>query len=190
MVEEVYAKADYVLDLHGGDLMEDIVPHAGFAKIGDSKIDEISEMLARSYGTKYIFERLELGAFEKYIKVPRILCEAGGEGRLDETSTQIHVDGIINVMKALNMLEGEPEIPEGQLIYRGRYEVYASTQGIFFPLVKMADAIKKGDILGEIRDLDGSVLERIVAPRDGVVLLMMTNPIKHPNDLVFKVWCV
>jgi len=54
--------------------------------------------------------------------------------------------------------------------------------------VKMGDAVKRGDLLGEIRDLEGKILEQIVAPKDSVVLLMMTNPVKHPDDLVLKMW--
>ena len=187
--EQVYSQADYIVDLHGGDVMEDVVPHAGFTRIGDKKIDEASEMLARAYGTKYVFERLEKGAFEKSgLRIPRTLAEAGREGRLEPELTAVHLKGISNIMKALNMSTGSPEIPSDQVVMHGRYEIFVHTAGLFCPSVGMADPIKRGDLLGEIRDLQGRTLEHIVAPQDGVVLLMMTNPVKHPDDLVFKCW--
>ncbi len=187
--EKVFSQADYVIDLHGGDVMEDVVPHAGFTRIGDTQVDEASEMLARSYGTKYVFERLEKGAFEKSgLRIPRTLAEAGREGRLEPELTAVHLKGISNIMKALKMIDGMPEIPSDQVVMHGRYEIFVRSAGLFYPTVQMAEHIRKGDVLGEIRDLEGRTLEQVIAPKDGVVLLMMTNPVKHPDDLVFKIW--
>jgi predicted deacylase len=187
--EKVFSQADYIVDLHGGDVMEDVVPHAGFTRIGDKEVDEASEMLARSYGTKYVFERLEKGAFEKSgLRIPRTLAEAGREGRLEPELTAVHLNGISNIMKALRMIDGTPEIPSDQVVMHGRYEIFVRSAGLFHPSVQMADHIRKGEVLGEIRDLDGRTLEQIIAPKDGVVLLMMTNPVKHADDLVFKIW--
>lgn len=187
--EKVFSQADYVVDLHGGDVMEDVVPHAGFTRIGDQGIDEASEMLARSYGTQYVFERLERGAFEKSgMRIPRTLAEAGREGRLEPELTAVHLKGISNIMKALKMIGGTPEIPRDQVVMHGRYEVFVRSAGLFYPSVRMADPIRQGDVLGEIRDLEGRTLEQIIAPKDGVVLLAMTNPVKHPDDLAFKIW--
>lgn len=189
LMDRVFSQADYVIDLHGGDVMEDVVPHAGFTKIGDQGIDEKSEMLARAYGTKYVFERLEKGAFERSgIRKPRTLAESGREGRLEPELTAIHLKGISNIMKALKMIDGTPDVPAEQTVLRGRYEVFVNSAGLFHPLVKLGDAVKQGDVLGEIRDLEGKIVEQIIAPKDSVVLLMMTNPVKHPEDLVFKMW--
>lgn len=187
--EQVFSQADYIVDLHGGDVMEDVVPHAGFTRIGDKEIDEASEMLARTYGTQYVFERLEKGAFEKSgLRIPRTLAEAGREGRLEPELTAVHLKGISNIMKALKMIDGTPDIPSAQVVMHGRYEIFVRSAGLFYPSVRMADHIRKGDVLGEIRDLEGRTLEQIIAPKDGVVLLVMTNPVKHPDDLVFKIW--
>jgi len=189
LVESVFAKADYIVDLHGGDVLEDIVPHAGYTKIGNRKVDAASEMLARTYGTKYVFERLVKGAFERSgIAVPRTLAEAGREGKLEDEYSAIHIKGLTNIMKSLNMIDGEPEVPSDQVVVHGRYEIFAGKAGIFYPATELGAQIKKGDVLGEIRDLEGKIVEEIIAPRDGVVMLMMTNPVKHPDDLIFKCW--
>jgi len=189
LVERFFAAAACVLDLHGGDLMEAILPHAGYTKIGDREIDEASEMLARNYGTKHVLERLEPGAFEKSgLRVPRVLAEAGGEGKLEEQYTAVHLKGITNIMKTLGMLDGKPSVPSSIVIMRGRYEIFANQSGLFYPMVNVGDEIRKGDKLAEIRDIEGHVVEEIIAPRDGGVLLIMTNPVKHRNDLLFKCW--
>jgi hypothetical protein len=189
LAKEFFSQIDYLVDLHGGDVMEDVVAHGGFTRIGDPAVDEASELMARAYGTRFVFERLELGAFEKAgFKLPRVLAEAGREGRLEPEMTAIHVRGITNIMRALKMIEGTPKIAPDQEILRGRFEVFVRTAGLFYPLVQLEERFKKGDVLGEIRDLDGSTLEQIIAPKDGVMLLIMTNPVKHPDDLAFKCW--
>jgi len=187
--EQVFSQADYLIDLHGGDVMEDVVSHAGFTKTGDKGVDASSEMLARAYGTTYVFERLEKSAFEKSgLRIPRTLAEAGREGRLEPELTAVHVKGISNIMKTLKMIDGTPDLCSDQVVMHGRYEIFIHTAGLFYPFVRLADPIRKGDVLGEIRDLQGQTVEQIIAPQDGIVLLMMTNPVKHPDDLVFKVW--
>jgi predicted deacylase len=191
LAKEFYSQIDYLVDLHGGDVMEDVVPHGGFTRVGDPTVDEASEMMARAYGTRCVFERLEKGAFEKAgFKLPRVLAEAGREGRLEPEMTAIHLQGVTNIMQALKMIEGTPKIASGQVVLRGRFEVFVSTAGLFYPLVPLEGRFRRGDLLGEVRDLDGTVLERILAPRDGVMLLIMTNPVKHPDDLAFKCWIV
>jgi len=189
LVDEVFSHADYILDLHGGDVMEDIVPHAGYTKIGDKKVDEGSEMLAKVFGTEYVFERLVPGAFEKSgLRIPRTLAEAGREGKLEEQYTAMHTKGITNVMKALGMIPGDPNLPPRQIIMHGRYEVFANESGLFYPQVQLGDHVREGDTLAEIRGIDGAILEEIGAPKDGMVMLTMTNPVKHRNDLLFKCW--
>jgi predicted deacylase len=116
------------------------------------------------------------------------LAEAGREGRLEPELTAVHLKGIANIMKALKMIEGTPEIPPHQVIMHGRYEIFAHAAGLFYPLVQMGDPVKQGAILGEVRDLEGKTVEQLIAPKDSVVLLLMTNPVKHPDDLVFKMW--
>jgi len=189
MVNEVFSKADYVVDLHGGDLLEDIAPHAGYTRIGEKDVDDASEMLAMSYGTEYVFERLVPGAFEKSgMRIPRIMVEAGREGRLEEEYTIIHIKGIMNVLKALDMIEGEPDLPASQVVLHGRYEIFAKRAGMFYPKVQVGESISRGDLLGEIRDFEGETIEKLTAPKAGVVQLIMTNPVKHRDDLLFKCW--
>jgi predicted deacylase len=189
LVKRFFSQIEYLVDLHGGDVMEDVVAHGGFTRIGDPAVDQASELMARAYGTRFVFERLEPGAFEKAgLKLPRVLAEAGREGRLEPEMTAIHVRGIANIMQALKMIEGTPTVSPDQVVLRGRFEVFVKTAGLFYPLVQLEERFKQGDVLGEIRDLDGTTLEQIIAPQDGVMLLIMTNPVKHPEDLAFKCW--
>jgi biotin carboxyl carrier protein len=57
---------------------------------------------------------------------------------------------------------------------------------LFYPKIKVGDHVKEGQIIGEIKDLKGDVLETLAAPNNGLVNLIMCNPVKLPGDLLFK----
>jgi predicted deacylase len=177
----------YLIDLHGGDLMEDVVAHTAFERTGDKKVDEESEMLAKVYGTEFIFERMGVDA-RPSIGKPRIIAEAGWEGKLEKEFTTVHLNGITNVMKKLNMIDGQPVLPSKQTVVHGRYEIFTDRAGIFYSKAKVGEFVTKGKVLGEIRNLRGEVEEQVIAPHDSVIQLIMTNPVKLPNDMIFKCW--
>lgn len=149
LTEEIYRHADYLVDLHGGDLMEAILPHAGFTRTGNAEVDRAAEHLARSYGTAVVFERLELGALEHSgLTVPRVIAEAGGEGQLLQESVDVHVRGVMNILKSTKMLRGAPEVPPQQALLHGRYEVYVQCSGLFTSEVQVGDLVAPGQRLG------------------------------------------
>ena len=88
-------------------------------------------------------------------------------------------DGFINVMRHLKMIPGE-EIKIQKIQYFGRrraerdgFEVkhIHSTKGGFFkPLVDVKDEVKKGQVVAEIRNFFGEVVEELKALDDGTVI--------------------
>lgn len=190
LLNSVYAKADFLVDIHGGDLLEEYYPNSEFVKTGNRNIDRQSELLARTFGTEVIREHTlpvddpKIGKFALHI--PQVAVEIGCCGRLDEASVSIAVRGISNIMKHLDMIEGEPVLPKKQTLWHSGAYVYVEKAGLFYPKVQVGDKINQGQILGVIKNLQGQLIEELVAPHDGMVTLMMHNPVKLPGDLVFK----
>jgi len=185
--DEIISESDFIVDLHGGDVIEDIAPHAGFSRTGNEKMDEEAQNLAKLFGAEYIFERLGKDATKKF-DIPRIIAEAGREGKLEKRYTEIHMKGLLNILKGLEMIEGEPDLPSEQKVMHGRYEIFAEKDGLFTSNVEVGDPIKKDEVLGRIRNLKGEVIEEITAKKDGFVQLITTNPVKQSNDLIYKCW--
>ena len=50
----------------------------------------------------------------------------------------------------------------------------------------MEDLVTNGDMLGEIRNLKGEILEEIVVPTDGVVH-MITSPAIWEGDVFYEI---
>ncbi|MGA2784013.1 MAG: succinylglutamate desuccinylase/aspartoacylase family protein [Candidatus Bathyarchaeia archaeon] len=182
-----WPKVEHLVELHGGDLMEDVVAHSAFEITGDAKVDKGSQQLAKAYGTEFIFERKGRDV-RPSIGRPRIIAEAGREGKLEEEFTNLHLTGLTNIMKKLNMLDGKLKLAKKQTIVHGRYELFAHKAGLFYSKVKPGETVRKGELIAVIKNLEGQLVEEIKATNDGVVQLVMTNPVKLPNDMLYKIW--
>jgi predicted deacylase len=55
--------------------------------------------------------------------------------------------------------------------------------------VRTGDHVKAGDVLGEVRDLFGEVLQTVGAPEDGVVLFLTTSAAVTENGLLMGLGC-
>lgn len=90
-----------------------------------------------------------------------IVMELSGQFQMDERQVQIGLKSMVNIAKALGMIEGEPEPVEGGQVERSRessYEVLAPCAGIFMPALQKGttatlipdDFVEKGQPLGHI----------------------------------------
>ena len=51
----------------------------------------------------------------------------------------------------------------------------------------MLDRVERGDVLGRVLAPDGSVVEEVRSPMDGVVIMMRMSPSVMPGTNVFMV---
>ena len=181
-------QADYRLNLHGGDIEEDLLVSTMYGRSGvDVAREDLNLELCRAFGWKYIRES---------IRKPRpgapapsgpitVGTEAGGSGRCTMKLADEVLRGCLNVMKQLKMMEGEPEIPPKAYTYHP-YHTHSSHGGMFISKVIAGDLITKGDFLGEIRQLNGKVVEEIIAPTDGIIH-MVTSPSMWEGDVTYEI---
>lgn len=187
LIEKLFLKADVIIDFHAGDLLEELYPHSGFTKVGINEIDDQSELLAKSFGLEIVSESIISSRKGKFtLNVPQIFVELGCCGRLDEKYVAMALQGISNIMKKLDMLNGKPTKILKQSIWNSKSLIYTTSKGIFYPNFKIGDTIKKGVIVGEIKNLKGEIVEKITSPSDGFIFLYMYNPVKLPGDLIYK----
>lgn len=188
-------KADFALDLHGGDLYESIQPFIVMHKSDSEALNEKEESLARAYaeggdmkliwemGTGIISGSLAHQAVESGI--PGITAEAGEAGRLEEKYVSVHLNGISNVMKSLHMIEGKMKTPKVKpKVVRGGTWLYAKRGGLFHLFKELGTIVSKGEALGEIRNINNKTVETILAPTDGVIICAETNPVKNVGDKI------
>lgn len=183
--KQVLTQADYRINLHGGDIEEDLMTGTMYRKTGNQEKDEHNLALCRAFGWPWIRESKPRPTTSN-MKFPiTVGTEAGGMGRCQSNIVQEVVRGCLNVMKKLNMLEGTPITPPKARIYEP-YHLYAEHGGFFISNVKAGDLVTKNQTLGIIKNLYGETLEEIKVPTDGVIH-MVTSPAIWEGDVLYEI---
>lgn len=114
----------------------------------------------------------------------------GGSYLPEERFVNYFVKGVLNVLKKLNMIDGEIE-EQGEVLIQKPLEVQdqnvlISMSGLFNPVVDVGDSVTKGDKLGEIHSIPKGVFE-INAPVTGLITWMATYGPISDNGRVFTI---
>jgi len=186
LFQNVIGQAEYYIDMHGGDMIEALIPFTLYYRTGNQALDDRSRALAEAYGIPIIVGTTVLrggsyGAAAAMGK-PAVLTEAGGQGILDEPSTQMHIRGVRNALKQFGVLEGSPE-PLPAPDYYDRFVWLASEQDcVYYPKVVVGQRVKGGELLAEFTDLFGEKIGELRSPVDGPVLFLVTSPAINKGD--------
>jgi predicted deacylase len=189
----VIKKSQYHLDIRGGEFGEGGAEFVSVSEIGKKEFDEKNMEIAKILGLKYWL----IGPYPKgTIKTEAThagvqslaLMGYKGLGTYDEEDIEKCRRGIYNFMKYLKMIPGKPEIPTKPI--RIAYEMtqlHAKHGGLMYLDVKYGDIVKKGQKVGEIRNLKGETIEVLIAPGDGVIHTTFPKHIKQPGELILDV---
>lgn len=183
---ELASDADYYVDLHSGDMVEALAPFSLYHSGENSELDSASRSLAKYYNLPNVASSTTEGSWSdagttyanisrKY-GIPSVIVEAGGIGQLDEPSLNMHKDGLINIMRYMGNIEGEPEPLCTQDEFADMKWVYTSCSGFYINKISVGSEIHKGDYMGSVFSIFGDETEKIYAPDSGKVLFRTTNP--------------
>jgi uncharacterized protein len=190
LFETLIRPADALLDLHGGDLVEALEP---FSLFDASPVEARARELAVAFGLPCLTRVERAGspvagttsAAAAELGIPGVIAEVGGCGLLEEPAVQRHLTGIGNVLRALDMLDGEPDpAPQPQHMVDRFLWLRCREAGWWRPAVRAGDRFAAGDELGAVEDLFGEPLERVPAPEDGVVLFVTSSPAVAADGLL------
>jgi predicted deacylase len=186
VMAELASRADAWVDLHGGDIHEELEPFTIYSAGAAPAVHAEAARLAAAYGIRYLVESDSVrgGTYgaAAAVDLPCILTEAGGVGQLDPAEQAIHSRGLQNVLRALEILPGVPESVEPVTLLRTFQVVAAKHSACWYPAVRAGDTVSQGQPLGELRDYFGDRLAQIAAPLAGVVLYRVTSLAIDPGD--------
>jgi len=215
-INEFVLHADAYVDLHGGDIPEALVPFV-ICRAGNDEVAKKSKAIAMAFGLPYALtvskpvqpskgHRAGAGGLSSYAAaadkgIPAILAEAGGAGQMQQEAIELLVDGVVNVMRHLGMIDDanvEFQISKSKANKTARNAVattvltkfewlYTKSTGVWYPKVAPGDAVRGGEQIGTVGDLFGDTLEEIVSPVNGVVLFLTINPSVLENGLLMGI---
>lgn len=191
--DSVIAPADALVDLHGGDLVEDLEP---FSIYEAGPAEARAHAMALAFGLPYVVrEKPSENALAGMTTsasaaagIPALIAEAGGRGQLEEHVVQILTQGVQNILRHLEMLPGEPKPPVAPQQTVGSFLWLRSrSEGWWDASVAAGDTFTAGELLGRVRTLWGDILEEIRAPEDGVILFITTSPAMAAGGLLLGI---
>jgi predicted deacylase len=194
ILSEWASQADVLVDLHGGDLCENVAKFSICQQVGDPAFDARNLALARCFDAEVI-----VLLDPSYMEVPGRACtararsrryaamsEAGANGIIDSCSVAFHLDGVVNIAKLMGMLPGEPKQPTRAQMVVDRYEWIGTPRaGILHSRVEAGARIKNGQLLAYLTDVFGTVSSEIRAPDDGLVLWRITHGLVSEGEKIF-----
>lgn len=187
LFNEIILKADYLIDLHDVGEWNYGVPFGIWHKTGKKEVDRVSESLAKYWCTKIVV------VTERPYDKGQSYAEASEQGKsaaLNETAEAkdvgTHYRGIMNVMKHLGMIAGEPEIPTDKEIFRGGFgEIRVNRGGVLHPILnKIGKTVSEGEIVASVKNVFGETLEEVRAPKEGVLIHMKWGAIVNTGENV------
>ena len=198
LLDDVIAKCRYHVDLHAGDLGEMLLAFAGYPMTGDADLDREGEALARLFSPRLISlsrDGATIPPFPGSIVhsatrkgVVSILAESGGNGTLEEADVQVHVHGVMNLMRYLGMVDGVPVVPKSQIRATGRAITRATRSGLLRLRAAIGDTIADEQQVGEICDVFGRTVEEVRVVRGGIAGLVWAHKAVNTGDPILRCW--
>ena len=187
LFREAVIQAQYCIDLHQGGV-EPMVDSLNVRINRRHRLHKRSMELARVFGIGYILDQkgpkgqLAQAAPDKGI--PTIDPELGGCHGWDETSIQKGIKGVQNVLKYYGFLDGEPEIPEEQIVVKKFQSIHSNRGGFIKYRAKIYDLLEYRDPIADICDAFGRVVQTITAPKKGVLWATNLYPMTHSDSRI------
>lgn len=183
LFQDVILQCDYCIDLHTAAAKRTNFPHVR----GDLSRPDVKR-LAYAFGCELVVHKKgslhTLRATACRHGVPTIIYEAGEVLKFEPGIIGLGVRGILNVLKSLEMIEGEPVEPVYQTRVRKTLWVRADTGGILRYRVKPGELVEAGEPLAVCDKIFSQEGTEIVAPVSGIVLGMSTMPAIKPGEPV------
>jgi predicted deacylase len=187
-MKEVVTRCTHGIDLHTGAIHRTNLP-----QIRANLDDPATLSLARAFGVPVLINSSlrdgSLRACAAGAGVPMLLYEAGEALRYDELSIRAGVQGIINVMRALDMLPPSPQAKptrEPFIAYRSQWQRAPET-GMLRSSTPLGAVVAAGDLLGEVDDPFNNTQHPITAAVGGLVIGRAQSPLVHEGDAVFHI---
>lgn len=181
--DEIVGRSDYGIDLHTAAVRRTNYPNVR-ADLSNPAVAKI----AQAFGTELIINtRGPDGAFRREAcraGCPTIVFEGGEVWKVEPSIVESSMKGIMNVLKALDMIQGTADVPSQQTVLEHTKWIRAESGGFLQFHIKPGEVVEQGQPLATNTDLLGVEKSILLSPFGGVILGMTTLPAVTPGEPV------
>jgi len=196
---DLIAPSAAVIDLHGGEWDEEIVPFALVPQVGDVELDGCALDLALASGVK-LLEKIDasgdwlgkgtLTAESARAGKTALAIEVGGGGVRTGRDREAGGAMLRRMLSTLGHFDKKPsDAPEGKVLDHSVI-ARAPASGVLVSHVRPGQAVRAGEVLASLRTFGGSHREQILSETDGVVMLRSTARVVSEGALIAKIGVV
>jgi len=186
-LSELIRSADAYVDLHTGGTTLSVLPMSGYMMHPNESVLEQQRLMARAFnlpvvwGTDYRLNGRSMSV-ARDAEVPAIYTEYHGGARCDPAGVSDYVDGCLNVMAQLGMLERALPASKIKVVVEDSRENSGYMQicnpspidGYYEPAVQLGEEIDVGQPLGTVSDILGEEIVTVKSQQRGMVLTLKT----------------
>lgn len=193
--KQVVERCDYLIDLHGGDLDENLHRYAYLASTGKEAQDAVARAMVLAFGLDHIILQdfrtpvppggpVTITRYAAGLGKPCITAEAGHAGVSDRDDIDSLVHGCWNVARHLKMIAGESHPVEHPVWLSRVFVMTSNLDGVFHALVGPDAYVSQGMKIGYVTDYFGKKVWDATAPVAGVVLYIGAVPSLKKGDTI------
>lgn len=184
------APSDYYIDMHGGDMIEALVPFVIYVESDDPQVTNTARAMAVANGIPRVIKSTVGGSTYGAAAasgIPSILAEIGGQGVWSPQEVEDHREGAERVLRHLGVLPGGQPEPRPQSFFETFDWVRATQDGLFHSAVSVGEMVQEGQYVGSVVDYFGNERESFTAPATGEVGFLVTSLAMNGGDPILAV---
>jgi predicted deacylase len=182
----VVEAANVVVDLHGGDLDEDLRPYSYLIRTGSAAQDDAALALVRAFGLDHVILRdvdvtnaastRSLSGYALSKGKTVLVAEAGRSGLTLDADVNALIGGCLNVLGSMKMINRAVPAAPKMTYVEGGSRVAADKPGMFYATAKRDTIVAKDAVVGYTTDYLGRRTGDVKAPVAGLVTFIRGVP--------------
>jgi len=188
-MEEIVSKCTHGIDIHTGARHRSNLP-----QIRANLDHEETNRLAHAFAVPVLLNsNIRDGSMRESadeLGIPMLLYETGEALRFDEVGIRAGLNGIVNVMRELNMLPASKRKNKHTVepfVARSSNWVRAPASGVIRTHVALGARIKRNTVLGIVSDPFGGGEREITAPYSGIIIGRSVLPLVLEGEALFHI---
>ncbi|MGN6342659.1 MAG: succinylglutamate desuccinylase/aspartoacylase family protein [Ginsengibacter sp.] len=195
-ISKLIKEADYLIDLHTGGALLDILPLTGYLLHPKKEILAKQQEMAKAFnlpliwGTDAKVEGRTLSVARDY-NVPAIYAECRGGVIINKKTIRLYEQGCLNVLESLGMICSEFKQNQNLFTWLEDYrsgeghlqsKLPSPQNGIFIPSVPIGKEVKKGSLLGHVVNPVLNTKTKIISNEDGLLFMLRISSRVNTGD--------
>ncbi|TNF66354.1 MAG: succinylglutamate desuccinylase/aspartoacylase family protein [Gammaproteobacteria bacterium] len=185
--EEILKKADYCIELQTGSLNHEILPQV-YCNFDNAKTKNLAKAFQAPVITEVETSKSALRQTTENLNIPLLVYEAGEAMRFDQEAITTGLEGVLNVMRKIKMIDEEADDQVSPLFSKDEDWLTSPSSGILHTEVSLGEYIKKGEKIARLSDPFSNENTTVVKSHiDGVIVGINRSPLIQEGASIFKI---